>query len=87
MRQRVTTLFPDIKKLEDKISDLHLGVDTSLFQPISRKERSNNIEILCKKIISISRGKTLAMSNRLREGLFPEINQSQLMDLIKENAD
>jgi glycosyltransferase involved in cell wall biosynthesis len=87
LRQRVNTLFPDIKKLEDKISDLHLGVDTSLFQPISRKDRSNNIELLCKKIISVSRGKTVAMSNRLREGLFPEINQSQLMDLIKENAD
>ncbi len=34
LRQRVITLFQDIKKLEDKISDLHLGVDTSLFQPI-----------------------------------------------------
>jgi len=87
LRQRVNTLFPDIKKLEDKISDLHLGVDTSLFQPISRKDRFNNIEVLCKKIISVSRGKTVAMSNRLREGLFPEINQSQLMDLIKENSD
>ncbi len=87
LRQRVNTLFPDIKKLEDKISDLHLGVDTSLFQPISKKDRSNNIEVLCKKIISVSRGKTVAMSNRLREGLFSEINQSQLMGLIKENAD
>jgi glycosyltransferase involved in cell wall biosynthesis len=87
LRQRVNTLFPDIKKLEDKISDLHLGVDTSLFQPISRKDRSDNIDMLCKKIISVSRGKTVAMSNRLREGLFPEINQSQLMNLIKENAD
>jgi glycosyltransferase involved in cell wall biosynthesis len=70
LRQRVNTLFPGIKKLEDKISDLHLGVDTSLFQPISKKDRSNNIEVLCKKIISVSRGKTVAMSNRLREGLF-----------------
>jgi glycosyltransferase involved in cell wall biosynthesis len=87
LRQRVNTLFPDIKKSEDKISDLHLGVDTSLFQPISRKDRSNNIELLCKKIISVSRSKTVAMSNRLQEGLFSEINQSQLMDLIKENAD
>ena len=70
LRQRVNTLFPDIKKLEDKISDLHLGVDTSLFKPISKKERSNNIDMLCKKIISVSRGKTVAMNNRLREGLF-----------------
>jgi len=87
LRQRINILFPDIEKLENKISDLHLGVDTSLFQPISKKERSDNIDMLCKKVTGMSRGKTVQMSKRLRDGLFPEINQSQLMDLISQNAD
>jgi glycosyltransferase involved in cell wall biosynthesis len=87
LRQRIKILFPEIIKLENKIFDLNLGVDTSLFQPITRKERSRNIDILCKKIKSKPRGKTVAMSTLLREDLFPEINQSQLMDLFSQYSD
>jgi len=87
LRKRLYTLFPDIKKLEDKISDLHLGVDTGLFQSINNKERNRNIRLLCKKISNVSRGKTVEMSKRLQEDLFPEINQSKLMDLISKTAD
>jgi glycosyltransferase involved in cell wall biosynthesis len=87
LRQRIKILFPEIIKLENKIFDLNLGVDTSLFQPITRKERSKNIDILCKKIKSKPRGKTVAMSTLLREDLFPEINQSQLMDLFSQYSD
>jgi glycosyltransferase involved in cell wall biosynthesis len=86
LRQRVNTLFPDIGNLENKIFDLNLGVDTSLFQPIDRKDRYRNIELLCQKAGKVSLGKKTEMSKQLQEGLFPEIKQSQLMELIHKTT-
>jgi len=86
LRQRVNTLFPDIVHLNDRISDLNLGVDTSLFQPIDRKDRHRNIELLCQKVGRASLGKKVEMSKQLQDGLFPDIKQSQLMELIRKTT-
>ena len=86
LRQRVNTLFPDIVHLNDRISDLNLGVDTSLFQPIERKDRHHNIELLCQRAGKASLGKKVEMSKQLQEGLFPDINQSQLIKLIRKTT-
>jgi len=83
----VNTLFPDIINFQDKISDLNLGVDTSLFQPIDRKDRYFNIELLCQQVGKTSPGKKAEMSRQLLEGLFPEIKQSQLMELIRKTTE
>ena len=87
IRQRIKTIFPELVKSEDKIVNLHLGVNTSLFQPVKQMDRFTHILKLCKKINTKSQGKTAEMSKRLREDLFPGITQSHLADLIEQNSD
>jgi glycosyltransferase involved in cell wall biosynthesis len=87
LRRRVKELFPDIEGLEEKLSELHLGVDTSLFRPISRKDRDHNIKLLYDSIRNLQRGKKTEMSSSLREGLSAGIKKDQLMNLIQANAD
>ncbi len=86
LRQRVKILFPEIDKLQDKISDLHLGVDTSLFQPIKKAERSAHIIKLCETIKTESKGKSAALRSGLRDRLSPGINESHLLELIRQNS-
>jgi hypothetical protein len=59
---------------------------TAHLQSIQKADRFAHILKLSKKIKTDSQGKTAAMTIKLREGLFPGINQSQLMDLIRQNA-
>jgi len=87
LRQRVKSLFPDVNGLEDKVRDLHLGVDTDLFKPITKNDRYNHIELLCKAISNVPRGKDSQMSDQFEKELFPQINQSQLIKLIEKNLD
>ena len=86
LRQRIKSVFLGMEGMESKIVDLPLGVDTALFQPVSRKDRTGAIESLCEQIRNAPRGKTVAMSNGLCRGLSPDIKLSQLMALIKEHS-
>src|SRR5687767_8497575 len=43
MRGRVLKVFAGVPELESKLSDLHLGVDTSEFEPLAREDRNKNI--------------------------------------------
>lgn len=43
MRERITTMFSDIPDIESKCTELHLGVDTSQFEPVTREKRAISI--------------------------------------------
>jgi glycosyltransferase involved in cell wall biosynthesis len=87
IRRRVKTIFPSIDNLDAKMVELNLGVDTGLFLPVCKSERKGNINVLCEKLANTARGKNQTMINNLRDGLTPDINKSDLMNLIKENSD
>lgn len=57
MRQRVLDAFPDSAELESSFSDLHLGVDTSQFEPIPRRARQENIRKLAASLEGRPRGR------------------------------
>ena len=86
LRQRVKSVFPGMEKVERKIVDLPLGVDTVLFQPVSREDRPGAIKALCEQLRDVPRGKTVAMSSGLCAGLTPGISRSQLMALIEKHS-
>jgi hypothetical protein len=46
-------LFPDIENLEDKMTELNLGADTTLFEPIKKSQRAENV----KKLETVIQGK------------------------------
>ena len=59
MRGRVLKVFSGVPGLESKLSDLHLGVDTSDFEPIPREARTENIAQLTNALSVLPRGKTV----------------------------
>ncbi|MEO7822840.1 MAG: glycosyltransferase family 4 protein [Gemmatimonadaceae bacterium] len=65
MRGRVLKVFAGVDGLESKLSDLHLGVDTSDFEPIARNDRGKNISQLSASLAPLSRGKTVAEENEM----------------------
>jgi|GEM_PF-4586356 len=46
-------LFPDIENLEDKMTELNPGADTTLFEPIKKSQRAENV----KKLETVIQGK------------------------------
>jgi glycosyltransferase involved in cell wall biosynthesis len=65
MRSRVLKVFASVPTLEAKLSDLHLGVDTSEFEPLARAARGGNIAELSASLRSLPRGKTTAQEREM----------------------
>jgi glycosyltransferase involved in cell wall biosynthesis len=69
LQERVRRVFATVPGLEDKMTELNLGVDTEQFAPVPREGRRGNIEELGRRLAVKSRGKTPPMSEALRGGL------------------
>ncbi|HEX8244510.1 MAG TPA: glycosyltransferase [Longimicrobium sp.] len=73
MRSRVHAVFPALDGLGAKLRDLHLGVDTSQFEPVPRAERPRKAAALRDALAGLPRGRTPAqteaMLGRLHGGL------------------
>jgi glycosyltransferase involved in cell wall biosynthesis len=63
MRSRVRNVFAEIQHIEDKLVELHLGVDASQFEPIPRESRPSNIRKLADTLAGQERGKLSAHYN------------------------
>lgn len=57
MRQRVRDALPEVPGLEEKFSNLHLGVDTAQFVPVARSERRETIGRLAESLDGVPRGR------------------------------
>src|SRR5215203_667790 len=66
MRNRVIKVFPELPGIENKFTELHLGVDASLFEPVSTGERGKNMQDLKTSIGTVKRGKTKEQSVSLQ---------------------
>ncbi|MEO8194205.1 MAG: glycosyltransferase [Gemmatimonadales bacterium] len=86
MRDRVITVFRDLPGIESKFTELHLGVDASQFEPVTRDQRSHNIASLEHALEGIPRGKTAEQSQLLRESVSGSLGRSELRSVINDNA-
>jgi glycosyltransferase involved in cell wall biosynthesis len=80
MRGRVLNVFAGVPELESKLSDLHLGVDTSDFEPLAPEGRTKNIARLTTALAALPRGKTKSQELAML-GALPKI--TDLGDLVE----
>lgn len=69
LRGRVQQALPHVPGLDAKFTELHLGVDTSQFEPASRAERPARIARLAGALAPLPRGRTAAQTAALRAHL------------------
>ena len=69
MRGRVSAALPGVHDLDARYLDLHLGVDTSQFEPVQPPERPAMIARLMEAIRPLPRGRTAEATAHMLEGL------------------
>jgi glycosyltransferase involved in cell wall biosynthesis len=68
MRQRVRTILTEVPELEGKTVELHLGVDTSQFEPVPRAERPAMAARFVDALAGLPRGRTAAQTEAMLAG-------------------
>ena len=66
MRARVNAVFAAIPRLDAKLRDLHLGVDTGQFEPTPRQARPARVEELRAALRGLPRGRTAEQTRAMR---------------------
>ena len=69
MRSRVLQVFSEAAGIEAKLTDLHLGVDTSEFEPVARAGRAKNVEALLSSLAGLPKGKSAGQENAMLRAL------------------
>jgi glycosyltransferase involved in cell wall biosynthesis len=87
LRQRVETVFSEVAGVKEKITELNLGVDTALFEPVDSSRRRQNIEALEKALQGIERGKSPQLSRTMRHRLSDTIRQEDLRKVLSQASD
>lgn len=79
MRQRVNTVFASIEDIDARMTELKLGVDTSLFEPVRTEDREKNIGKLLEAISGIERGKSQEMS----DGMLAQLQSDMTLESMR----
>jgi glycosyltransferase involved in cell wall biosynthesis len=82
MRARVHAVFPAVPALEEKMLDLHLGVDTSQFEPVAREGRRGRIAELRGALAGLPRGRTPEQTRALLGRLRGDLDGAGLEDAL-----
>ncbi len=82
MRERVTTVFPEVDGLMEKLRGLNLGVDTALFEPVEHDDRPASVKGLVRRVRERERGKTRQQSDELLGDLSGSLTREELTALI-----
>ena len=69
IRERLRTILTDVPGLDGKTVDLHLGVDTSQFEPVPRAERAGMAARFLTSLQGLPRGRTAAQTEGMLAGL------------------
>jgi glycosyltransferase involved in cell wall biosynthesis len=84
MRQRVRTILGDVPGLEDKFMDLHLGVDTSQFQPVPRSGRREMAARMAAVLADTPRGRRPGHSEPMLARLRGDMGHHELRELLAD---
>jgi glycosyltransferase involved in cell wall biosynthesis len=87
IRQRVNAVFSELEGIDDKLVDLNLGVDTSLFEPIAPEQRPANIAALGGALEGVPRGKRPEQTAALRDAVGGELELAGLHRAQRASAD
>jgi glycosyltransferase involved in cell wall biosynthesis len=82
MRSRVRDALPGVEGMEEKFSDLHLGVDTSQFEPVPREARPASIARLTAALAGVPRGRTAAQTQAMLGRLHGAMSQAELVEAM-----
>jgi len=83
MRQRVNSVFASVLDIDAKCAELHLGVDTSCFDPVPKERRGEKIRALDAAVTGMKRGKTREQSETMFARLSGAMEQDDLRDLFR----
>src|SRR5687768_8635787 len=86
MRQRVNAVFHSVPGIDTKCVELHLGVDTSQFDPVDKSRRKAKLDALRKSLVSGPRGKKRAQTETLHARVSGGLDQSALRSLFVETS-
>ena len=86
MRQRANAVLGSVPGLNDKCVELHLGVDTSQFDPVAREQRAEKISALNGALKGLKRGKTREQSEAMFARLSGAMDQRELRELFHETG-
>jgi len=87
MEDRISSIFQSVPNINQKMTHLNLGVDTSIFKPILPESRSKNIEELFQKLKDLPRGKSDKQSKILREQINPDLQLKEFIKTIASTSD
>ena len=87
MRHRVLDAMPALHTIEDRFSDLRLGVDTTLFTPAARAERPERIEQLVAALPARTRGRRPEQGAALLDSLKRGMSESELSGALAAARD
>ena len=79
MRERVLAALPSMRQRLERFSDLHLGVDTSLFEPAAPADRPARIEALRAALPERSSGRSAEQNARLEATLRGDMDANDLL--------
>ena len=87
MKNRLSSVFPSLPDVNQKMTRLNLGVDTSMFKPILPELRHDNIEKLCQRLETVSRGKDSTQSNILHKNIDSDSKLLELGKIVSSTTD
>lgn len=87
IHDRVLDVFPRLTGLERKMTELHLGVDTSLFQPRRREARRESIDALAAVLEGETGGKRAEQTTRALRVLDDQPNEAALIETLGKATD
>ena len=86
MRQRVNDVFRSVPDVDAKCVELHLGVDTSQFDPVPRDRRSEKMNALEAALGGTTRGRTPEQYQSMLSRLSGDSSRAELRALFLESA-
>jgi glycosyltransferase involved in cell wall biosynthesis len=86
IRNRVKAIFTAIPEIESKMLELNLGVNTSLFTPVTVKDRKAKMNELYGLLKDVKRGKTNLQSQHMQNELKADISEKELLKIVNDSA-
>lgn len=87
LRQRVQSVFSSVPDLGEKLVDLNLGVDTSLFEPVDPAARPEKIHALAQALAGVERGKHPDLTRTMRRRLGENMPRELLRKVLTQASD